>query len=549
MPADLLGKGGLLTFLATTDLHGVPRIVKSSHPTTRALWCTAVVICFTLMVYQTTTLLVNFYSNEVTTHFEEMQTKPEFPDVTVCNINPYDAFETFEQSYDDYVTKVNDLQGAFDNIGAAQYMGLMPDIEWTELRSKRAYIVNNPRFEKRSYNSDDTFLVDHFWYGWQFNTQTVVNETITVSWNSHYYRCYTFTSPAIPDILGFSAILYLANHPPRATEFYKFYVEMAMTPGIRLVIHPRGTQPYMGDGISVSPGTETNIFLTQTNVTRLNDPYGKCTRQIALQPDHPEESSMLYSRSSCQAVNRQLRCYHVTCGCLVSYEIYTESMSNLPFCSNISSYNPGRNSTLENIRDILEKPMCDGNTWPASELWECGLSCTEKRYELKAMQDDWPGAPAVLEFYKTYIKPKPEIYREKFEQYQKILDSMSNMSTDDVLEELDNLNLIQKNFLQVNIRLDETIVHTEIQKPSVTWDTMMANVGGTLHFWLGITVLFLAEVAEVICSNLLNVYYTRRGILPRISKQVSPDGGVVPRQRPNSALEEVVVKNLPNVYI
>ena len=64
----------------------------------------------------------------------------------------------------------------------------------------------------------------------------------------------------------------------------------------------------------------------------------------------------------------------------------------------------------------------------------------------------------------------------------------------------------------MNVRLDEEIVNLERQKPSSTWDTVMANVAGTLNFWLGITVFFIAELVEILSHFLLVAIRKKRVI-------------------------------------
>ena len=162
MPTDSLSSSDLMKFFETTGLRGVPRIVKSSHPLTRALWFISVIVCFVMMIYQTVTLLVNYNSNDVTTHFNEIQTKPGFPDVTICNINPYDAFQRFPMSYDEYVSRIMKIKKGDDSKPLDSTTAV--DIVWTELSSKRGYIVNNPRFkgselQPTRYLCDRSFLV------------------------------------------------------------------------------------------------------------------------------------------------------------------------------------------------------------------------------------------------------------------------------------------------------------------------------------------------------------------------------------------------------
>lgn len=59
------------------------------------------------------------------------------------------------------------------------------------------------------------------------------------------------------------------------------------------------------------------------------------------------------------------------------------------------------------------------------------------------------------------------------------------------------------NFIQLNVQMANQAQTINADIPSVTWDTLFSNLGGTLNLWMGITVLFAAEVVEVIFHILM----------------------------------------------
>ena len=91
-------------------------------------------------------------------------------------------------------------------------------------------------------------MIDHFWYDWQLaeNRSEAETEDITVFWDPEYYSCYTIAAPNATETRGLSAIFYIHNFPPEAREFFKFYVELAMISGVRLIVHPHGTKAVLG---------------------------------------------------------------------------------------------------------------------------------------------------------------------------------------------------------------------------------------------------------------------------------------------------------------
>jgi len=150
---------------------------------------------------------------------------------------------------------------------------------------------------------------------------------------------------------------------------------------------------------------------------------------------------------------------------------------------------------------VLEKPKCDYFYWPAAGTCICPKPCNEMRFDQTITNaEGWPSPARQLSFYNTYIKPHPEIYGNKFDDYGKIEKQSKNMTTDEIMNEIKQIGLIENNFIQLNIQFTQNnkVISNDI--PSVTWDTLFATLGGTLNLWMGITILFAAEVMELIFS-------------------------------------------------
>jgi hypothetical protein len=60
------------------------------------------------------------------------------------------------------------------------------------------------------------------------------------------------------------------------------------------------------------------------------------------------------------------------------------------------------------------------------------------------------------------------------------------------------LNLIQRNFIQLNFVLKSQHPYVTADKPAMTADSLLSNVGGSLSLWLGMTVMFAFEVIEFV---------------------------------------------------
>jgi len=60
------------------------------------------------------------------------------------------------------------------------------------------------------------------------------------------------------------------------------------------------------------------------------------------------------------------------------------------------------------------------------------------------------------------------------------------------------LSLIGENFLQLNVVLKRNFPLVVEDKPAMTTEILLSNVGGVLSLWLGLTVMFFVEIFDLI---------------------------------------------------
>jgi len=58
--------------------------------------------------------------------------------------------------------------------------------------------------------------------------------------------------------------------------------------------------------------------------------------------------------------------------------------------------------------------------------------------------------------------------------------------------------LISENFLQLNVVLRRPFPSVVEDKPAMTADILLSNIGGALSLWLGLTAMFLVEVLDLL---------------------------------------------------
>jgi uncharacterized membrane protein len=65
------------------------------------------------------------------------------------------------------------------------------------------------------------------------------------------------------------------------------------------------------------------------------------------------------------------------------------------------------------------------------------------------------------------------------------------------------MDLITRNFLQLNILFDQAVPFLMTDKQSMTLDNLGAQLGGVLSLWLGITIMTAVEIVEFIYTIFL----------------------------------------------
>ena len=267
-----------LRFMNTTTSFDGLRFMNG---TTRTIVWLLIFILSVIAMSFVLWLITDAYLARNTT-FSRVKTFPpfiNFPAVTICNHNPY------------YDIRIND----------SKYYSLPNEtrvaIVYEYYRKDRIFEVNTSRLLEIINNS---FSFDIFTQ--QFNPSVTV-ETILrehghklhqdnliwcffdgrecgvdnfVEIVTAYGLCYTFNLDSSWSVssAGTSHGLSLVIN----VEQLRYMYYTSHTAGLQVFVHPQDEYPYSGEfhGFSVSPGFETQVAISLTNIKLMEPPYGQC---------------------------------------------------------------------------------------------------------------------------------------------------------------------------------------------------------------------------------------------------------------------------------
>ena len=108
-------------------------------------------------------------------------------------------------------------------------------------------------------------------------------------------------------ILGLTAVIYLDNLWSPTDTGQAFYTNIlhSLATGARVAVHAPTTLPFMKRGVTVSPGVETTIEVTEVHRVRLSHPWGNCTAKEYLVEPEKDNRGVRYTSESCSEICQQ----------------------------------------------------------------------------------------------------------------------------------------------------------------------------------------------------------------------------------------------------
>ncbi len=388
---------------------------------------------------------------------DKINGEPTFPDVTVCNLNPFVSLHDEEISINDYAwfVRQNISKTDIENITGLN----LREEDFVEMAGKMESVPgfhqnSQPTTVNKSHPSTSVpFILSCKWYDWMWGEITHRDITHNCSGSVEAFRspdyvlCYTIKVPETvlspaqaTDVRGLTLVLYLNENTDGHIPRFHPNLGFSIAAGARVSIHAPGTMPDNNKGISVSPGHETTIRLQRTQHERLGKPYGACENDQNL--TRPSGGSVRYSQSACMGLCFQDQIIQ-NCSCIdVLLQHTQEDLEEFDYCGKI----PNLTQLINTYRreDALEdeetenhllnddsfrssmyavgRKLACANSYEANVTKcqeKCLHPCHEESYSFRVTQAPWPHKAYSLALFEKLSKDNPTL-----EQYFQLLSKL-----------------------------------------------------------------------------------------------------------------------------
>jgi amiloride-sensitive sodium channel subunit alpha len=359
-----------------------------------------------------------------------------------------------------------------------------------------------------------------------------------------YFNCYTakLASPS-GVVLKMSLRLFLND------SIQLFYPDDYITDvdsqlhGVKLLIHEPDSYPDLTQrGYDIPPGMAAKLFLSTTIKKFLPEPYGDCKEDTATRIDD-KGRKYRYEKQTCldQCIQTWI---NKKCGCIDPWVIGSNEpqYEHLPFCANL-------NTTLGALRWRLAC-MYDYELRPPSECQECKMPCRRNEYNTVLSLSKWPHESHHFQIrtalyggdlnsnstddndtinfdfdamFNHLVRDKGMLFENHYQGYFRSAVDLEK-AKEDTKRVLMDTDTFQRNFVSVTVMRDSFEALVIQEAPETSLGEMLSKIGGTLSFWLGITLVTVMEAVELLYD------FCGMMICRRRSKDNTTENGVDDRE-------------------
>ena len=472
-------KEKLYEHMETTPIHGIPNIVRSKFWYMKLFW----ILFFTLFAcfgaWLIAKALFDFFEYPVVTEIERViESQPEFPAVTICNL---DALQTKHAA--DYMDKMlfqlyeiqrKDLR----NEPTPQVHAKLVGIRKLVLNELSNPSVDDKTKQKFGYTLEETLIDCHYN---NENCMHRVHEDFNWYYSYKYGNCFTFNS-------GLAYRSRMANHVKSVSKpGIRFGLRLELFAGIAhdslystkkfgaiMFIHNQTSKPEGATGILLKPGTQTNVEVKKSFNSLLASPYSPCQDLDTFEFDRSlynvlNEHMLAYTQQDCLDLCMQQEIISL-CGC---YYLHFFQLNNSRPCLTLKELTCAKNS----YEKFTEKDTV--NTCQS----KCPLECDSLKYKLAVSSTGFP-----TDDYAYELKDNDMIKAHYAE---------AKVSVDKAH--------LENDILALNVYVNDFSYMATTHSRKISDVDIFSSVGATLTICIGLSLTSVVQVFDMAISMIMIV--------------------------------------------
>ncbi|ESO00529.1 hypothetical protein HELRODRAFT_175486 [Helobdella robusta] len=497
----------LLNYADTSSIRGISKFFKSKDAFLKTLWFLSFVVSMSFMIYLLDESVGRYNRRSITTRYgEKIGKNVQFPDITLCNLDPFaegytglpvsaffasvrnhknlviDEYKKIMEANKNQSLKAIDVNKVFEKFDSVS--GLILSLN-----------KNRPKSDDCPNFITDCTIFDSDWF--EIDSQCSA-ANFTRHWNANYYTCYTLKTSDLQIsnstiIRGLSLLINIG--PPNVVQIpYKSSLTNSQARGVQVSVHNPDIPPDLRRGFSLASGTENIIQIVQTDVIRQNKAENKvsCTDKSKM----PFQSSVKYNSDLCKDYCQQ-KIIQRKCGCMTHLlAIPEDEIDKAELCGNFSAF---FSFFIDSVP--FNKVICSLVNISQEDIdfckKECLIPCNETKYDTYLSSATWPQPSVQMDIFRNFIKNCTGTHhdvRYRYRNYNEYDDYENQFKP----LPIKNLTQIQESLLEIKFVMNQNSPNYQYEKFTYTWQVMTGNIGGMLSLWTGITVVSAVEVIELV---------------------------------------------------
>ena len=460
------------------------KIFHTPHFTLKLYLFLFVVTSSSLAAYMVIETILNYLAYEVsTTSRTVFETPTLFPRVTICNANMFTSEASLQ-----LLKMANTIVQSDLSVFDAQKMALL-DLATTYDFIRSIILVGVGMASSKNFTDEQRQQLGHDFkdilLSCTFNYQPCSVADFIWTFDPTYGNCYVFNSgfnstghkvelrrSSVAGSLFGLQIKYYAYYHENLTLFNSYH---GGTGALIRIDNSSYKTDHNLDGIRVSTGFQTNIAMQRAFKFTMPKPYSNC--EVDENSDKTVGSELYKLIAASQYEYTQQLCFEQCyqkqviedCNC-------TAGVFNSFF--NVETY-----QTFEAYKcclNVFTDKYTTGDYIQRVCVPQCPLECNSTEYKATTSSSRLPG-----ELHVNYVKQNQQL------------------SSDYVSKSIDGES-VSKSILTANIFYDSLSFTHSSESPQMTLISLLANIGGHLGLFLGISLFSLGELVEVFMEIVLN---------------------------------------------